>query len=78
MNTLDAHRRPAGLLAVTEDHLQAYKDDALNGRLRHGVREPGAPLAANTPDLELGGHVAYQLEADFTAETSSEPGDAPT
>ncbi|MFF4624695.1 tyrosine-type recombinase/integrase [Nonomuraea jabiensis] len=48
MNTLDAHRRPAGLLAVTEDHLQAYKDDALNGRLRHGVREPGAPLAANT------------------------------
>ncbi|MEV6040911.1 site-specific integrase [Nonomuraea sp. NPDC052116] len=48
LNTLDAQRRPPGLLAVTEDHLQAYKDDALNGRLRHGVREPGTPLAANT------------------------------
>ncbi|MEV4360193.1 tyrosine-type recombinase/integrase [Nonomuraea sp. NPDC049625] len=107
LNTLDAQQRPAGLLAVTEDHLQAYKDDALNGRLRHGVREPGIPaeraaqlyphmlrstyithafalgiapdkvqaaarhagiattLRYNHPDQDLGGHVAYQLEADF-------------
>ncbi|GAA1613649.1 hypothetical protein GCM10009733_007210 [Nonomuraea maheshkhaliensis] len=48
MNTLDAARRPAGLLAVTEDHLKAYKDDALSGRLRHGVRKPGTPLSATT------------------------------
>ncbi|MGP4104842.1 tyrosine-type recombinase/integrase [Nonomuraea sp. KM90] len=48
LNTLDTSRRPAGLLTATEDHLKAYKDDALNGRLRHGVRKPGTPLSANT------------------------------
>ncbi|MFD0480387.1 site-specific integrase [Nonomuraea thailandensis] len=48
LNTLDAARRPAGLLTVTEDHLKAYKDDALSGRLRHGVRKPGTPLSAAT------------------------------
>ncbi|MFC7723188.1 tyrosine-type recombinase/integrase [Nonomuraea recticatena] len=36
------------LLAVTEDHLIAYRDAAGNGLLTVGVRIPGKPLAART------------------------------
>ncbi|GAA3821179.1 hypothetical protein GCM10022226_46820 [Sphaerisporangium flaviroseum] len=45
---LDTLTPPVGLLAVTEDHLIAYRDAAATGRLTVGVRAPGKPLSAAT------------------------------
>ncbi|GGO72310.1 hypothetical protein [Nonomuraea cavernae] len=45
---LHALRPPVELLAVTEEHLDSYRDAAAAGTLTVGVRTPGKPLGGST------------------------------
>lgn len=70
--------RPAvELLAVTEEHLDSYRDAAASGALTVGVRSPGKPLGSSTVAKRRATLSSFYTYARLRGTLGHDPGAAP-